>query len=58
MRRPPGHALQTLKTKLERDAAQAEQGDLLDGDEVFEELRKLIADRKQTKKKAELAESD
>ncbi len=40
-----------LKTKLQRGAAQAERGEWLDGDEVFEELRELIAERKRIKKK-------
>lgn len=31
--------LKQLKAKLQRAAAQAERGELLDGDEVFEELR-------------------
>ena len=48
MRRPPepNRALQQLKVKLERGAAQAARGELLDGDKVFEELRKLIEDRR------------
>ena len=45
-------ALRQLKTKLERGAAQAARGELLDGDQVFEELRGLIHQRKQVKKKA------
>jgi antitoxin ParD1/3/4 len=40
-----------LKTKLQRGAAQAERGELLDADEVFEELRQLIAERRRIKKK-------
>lgn len=39
-------AFQQLKTKLERGAAQAERGELLDDDTVFEELRKLIQKRR------------
>ena len=45
-------AFQQLKAKLERGAAQAARGELLDGDQVFEELRGLIQQRKQVKKKA------
>jgi antitoxin ParD1/3/4 len=44
--------LKQLKTKLARAAAQAERGELLDGDEVFEELRELIAERRRSIKKA------
>ena len=45
-------AFQHLKAKLERGAAQADAGQLIDGDEVFEELRQLIVDRRRAKKKA------
>jgi len=38
-----------LKAKLERGAVQAARGELLAGDEVFEELRKLIEDRRHKK---------
>ena len=38
-----------LKTKLERGASQAENGELLDGDEVFEELRQMIEERRRIK---------
>lgn len=34
--------LRQLKAKLDRGAAQAEHGDLLDGEAVFAELRDLI----------------
>jgi antitoxin ParD1/3/4 len=44
--------LKLLKTKLQRGAAQAERGELLDAGEVFEELRQLIAERRHVKKKA------
>lgn len=44
--------LRQLKTKLKRGAAQAERGELLDGDEVFNELREMIDERRQAKKKA------
>jgi antitoxin ParD1/3/4 len=46
-------AFQALKAKLKRGAAQAERGDLRDGDEVFEELRQLIEERRRAKKRAE-----
>lgn len=39
-------ALEQLKAKLERGAAEAERGELLDGDEVFEELRGMIETRR------------
>lgn len=42
-------ALEGLKAKLQRGAAQAERGELLDGDEVFEELREMIEERRRTK---------
>jgi len=45
-------AFQQLKAKLERGASQSQRGELLDGDEVFEELRELIEDRGRVKKKA------
>jgi hypothetical protein len=41
--------LKKLKTKLQRGAAQAERGELLDTEEVFQELRQLIAERKRAK---------
>jgi antitoxin ParD1/3/4 len=44
--------LKQLKAKLQRGAAQAESGELLDADEVFQELRQLIAERRGAKKKA------
>ena len=37
--------LRQLKAKLERGAAQAKRGELIDGDEVFDELRELIEGR-------------
>ena len=43
---------QRLKAKLQSGAAQAERGELLDGDEVFEELRELIDERRRAKQKA------
>jgi antitoxin ParD1/3/4 len=45
-------AFRQLKTKLERGAGQAERGELLDGNDVFEELRELIEERRREKKKA------
>ena len=45
-------AFQQLKAKLERGAAQADAGQLLDGDEVFDELRQLIEERRRARKKA------
>jgi len=44
--------LRQLKAKLQRGAAQAERGELLDGDVVFEELRQMIEERRRAKKKA------
>jgi antitoxin ParD1/3/4 len=44
-------SLKQLKAKLQRGALQAQRGELLDADEVFEELRKLIAERRPIKKK-------
>jgi antitoxin ParD1/3/4 len=45
-------AFQQLKAKLERGAAQADAGQLLDGDEVFDELRQLIEERRRARTKA------
>ena len=44
--------LKQLKAKLQRGAAEAERGELLEADEVFEELRQLIQERRRAKKKA------
>jgi antitoxin ParD1/3/4 len=44
-------AFQQLKAKLERGASQAERGELLDGDEVFDELRQLIEERRRARRK-------
>jgi antitoxin ParD1/3/4 len=44
--------LKQLRAKLARGAAQAERGELLDGEKVFEELRELIEERRRAKKKA------
>lgn len=41
-----------LKAKLKRGAAQAERGELADGDAVFNELRELIQERRKAGKKA------
>ena len=38
-----------LKSKLERGAAQADRGELLDGDEVFNDLREMIEERRRAK---------
>jgi predicted transcriptional regulator len=48
MRRSPEsqRALQQLKEKLQRGAAQAARGELLESDKVFEELRELIQKRR------------
>ena len=43
-------AFQQLKAKLERGATQADAGELLDGDEVFDELRELIEERRRAKR--------
>jgi antitoxin ParD1/3/4 len=42
-------ALFQLKEKLERGAGQAERGELIDGDEVFDELREMIEERRRAK---------
>lgn len=39
-------AFQELKAKLQHGAAQAERGELLDGEEVFAELKTLINKRR------------
>lgn len=44
--------LKQLKAKLQRGAAQAKRVELLDADEVFEELRQLIQERKGAKKRS------
>src|SRR5258708_35627848 len=44
-------AFKQLKAKLDRGAGQAERGKILDGDDVFEELRELIEERRRAKKK-------
>lgn len=41
-------AFDQLRSKLERAAAEAERGNLLDGEETFEELREMIASRSRT----------
>jgi antitoxin ParD1/3/4 len=40
---------QQVKAKLDRGAAQAERGELFDGDEVFDELRKMLEERRRAK---------
>lgn len=42
-------AVEGLRAKLQRGADQAERGELLDGDEVFEELREMIEERRRAK---------
>jgi antitoxin ParD1/3/4 len=44
--------LKQLKAKLQRGAAEANRGELLDGDTVFQELRQMIEERRRAKKKA------
>jgi len=39
-------ALQRLKSKLRKGAKQADHGELLDADEVFDELREMIETRR------------
>jgi len=38
-----------LKAKLQTGAGQAERGELIDGDEVFGELREMIEERRRAK---------
>ena len=42
-------AFKQLKAKLKRGVAQAENGELLDGNEVFEDLRQMIEERRRSK---------
>ena len=42
-------ALYQIRAKLERAAGQAERGELIDGDEVFDELREMIEERRRAK---------
>ena len=42
-------AFNQLKSKLERGAAEAERGELLDGDKVFDELREIIEERRRSR---------
>ncbi|HUS07835.1 MAG TPA: type II toxin-antitoxin system ParD family antitoxin [Bryobacteraceae bacterium] len=42
-------AFQQLKAKLEQGAAEAERGELLEGDAVFEELREMIEERRRSR---------
>jgi antitoxin ParD1/3/4 len=44
-------SLRQLTTKLRRGAAQADRSELLDGEDVFRELRELIEERRSAKKK-------
>ena len=41
--------LNQLKAKLERGAEQAGRGELIDGDEVFDELREMIEERRRSR---------
>ncbi len=42
----PDEALHRVKAKLEQGALQAESGQLIGGEEAFEELRELIEERR------------
>ena len=42
-------AFPQLKAKLEIGAAQMERGELLDGEEVFDELREMLEERRRVK---------
>ena len=44
-------ALMQLRSKLHRGADQSKRGELLDGEQVFEELRELIHKRVRARKK-------
>src|ERR1700723_459202 len=41
--------LNQLKQRLERGAGEAERGELIDGDEVFDELREMIEERRRSR---------
>lgn len=41
--------LKQLKAKLDRGAGQAERGEVIDGDEVFDELREMIEERRRSR---------
>ena len=45
-------AFRQLKAKLKHGAAQADAGELLDGDAVFDELRAMIEEHRRAKEKA------
>jgi antitoxin ParD1/3/4 len=45
----PDQGFERLKERLSRGAGQAELGELIDGDEVFDELRELIEERRRAK---------
>lgn len=47
-----GDALKELKSKLRRGMDQADRDELFDGEEVFEELRQMIAERKRARSTA------
>ena len=42
-------AFRQVKAKLQRGADAAERGELLEGDEVFDELREMIEERRRAK---------
>jgi antitoxin ParD1/3/4 len=44
--------LKQLRAKLQRGAAEADRGEVLDGDSVFQELRQMIEERRRAKRKA------
>lgn len=44
--REQDHARNQIKAKLTRGAEEAERGDLLDGEQVFAELREMIEERR------------
>lgn len=41
--------LKQLKAKLDRGAGQAERGEVIEGDEVFDELREMIEERRRSR---------
>jgi len=44
-------SLRELKARLEQGAAEADRGELVDGDSVMDELRDLIEERRSTRQK-------
>jgi len=51
-RRPNGKNASATQSQARRGAAQAVAGELIDGDDVFNELRELIEERRRSKQKA------